>query len=641
MSTVFSKKVTFFYGSAIQTARTGRIGVQLLGNTKLISEAASAAYFNFYRLTPEWPSVMIVQKSEMYAINNESSAGNRHTKDLPHRGWPILLGLLLLAAPLVAKAQFIYTTNAGSLTITGYTGSGGAVTIPTNINGLTVTSIGNAAFTNATSLTSITIPGTVGSIGQGAFQDCTSLTNATLDDGVTNIGVSAFYYCPLLASATIPNSVSAIGDFAFYYCTSLGSLAIPGNPGAIGVSAFEGCLHLTNVLIADGVTSIGSSAFYYCPLLASVTIPSSVTNIGETPFGYCASLVSIGVDGQNADYSGANGALFDKSQTTLVEYPGGLGGAYTIPATVTNISSLAFVGCDGLTNVTIPGGVTSIQEQAFAFCANLDAITVETQNVVYSSLGGVLFDESQATLVEYPGGLQGNYTIPDSVTGIGDYAFAYTAVAGVTIPDRVATIGAFAFLGCAGLGSVTIPGSVSSIGLGAFELCAGLTNAVVGDGVASIGEDAFTYTSLTSVTIPGTVTSIGDSAFQYCANLASVFFQGNAPAADATVFAFDTGATAYYLAGATGWSSPFAGLPAELWNPVIQAGDGSFGVRGNQFGFDITGPPNIPIVVEAASNLANPVWIPLQSVSLTNGLFYFSEPMQTNGSSRYYRISSP
>ena len=97
--------------------------------------------------------------------------------------------------------------------------------------------------------------------------------------------------------------------------------------------------------------------------------------------------------------------------------------------------------------------------------------------------------------------------------------------------------------------------------------------------------------------------------------------------------------TVYYLPGTTGWSSTLsAGLPAVLWNPLIQAGDASFGVQNNQFGFNITGTTNLTIVVEACTNLASPVWTPLQTITLTNGSFYFSEPQRTNTPAAYYRI---
>ena len=188
-----------------------------------------------------------------------------------------------------------------------------------------------------------------------------------------------------------------------------------------------------------------------------------------------------------------------------------------------------------------------------------------------------------------------------------------------------------------------IPASVTNIGDGAFEQARILTSITIPNGVTSIGQYAFGECySLTSVMIPASVTSIGDQAFFYCLNVTSVYFHGNAPTADSTVFASDTNATIYCLPGTTGWGvfADNTGLTPVLWNPVIQAGDGSFGVRNNQFGFNITGTTNIPVMVEACNDLANPVWIPLQSLTLTNGLVYFSEPVQTNIAGRYYRIGS-
>src|SRR5712691_4247888 len=104
----------------------------------------------------------------------------------------IVLALALLALPAVVQAQFTYTTNNGAITITGYTGPGGDVTIPDTINGYPVTSIGYEAFYSCDSLTSVTIPNSVTSIGGYAFYYCTSLTNVTIPNSVTNIGSYAF-----------------------------------------------------------------------------------------------------------------------------------------------------------------------------------------------------------------------------------------------------------------------------------------------------------------------------------------------------------------------------------------------------------------------------------------------------------------
>ncbi len=255
--------------------------------------------------------------------------------------------------------------------------------------------------------------------------------------------------------------------------------------------------------------------------------------------------------------------------------------------------------------------------------------------------------DNTLTIIGYTGP-GGAVTIPSSinclpVTTIGCAFTACANLTSVTIPGSVASIGDFAFFSCASLTNITIPGSVTSIGDCAFLECASLTNVTIANGVTSIGTGSFALcTSLASVTIPCSVTNIIDFAFAECTSLASVYFMGNAPAADSPVFYGDN-VTVYYLPGATGWRvfSANTGLPAVLWNPLIQTGDGSFGVQNNQFGFNITGTANIPIVVEACADLTSPVWTPLQILTLTNGLFHFSDPQWTNYPGCYYRIRSP
>jgi len=271
----------------------------------------------------------------------------------------------------------------------------------------------------------------------------------------------------------------------------------------------------------------------------------------------------------------------------------------TIGTNVTSIGMQAFYNGYSLTNVTIPDSATNIGMQAFTGCEILPAITVATNNPAYSSLNGVLFNENQTLLIQYPGGLRGSYQIPDSVTNIGDYAFMYANY----------------------LTRVTIPDSVTNIGYRAFYSCLGLS----------------------IVTIGNSVTSIGDNAFIYCPVLTNVYFAGNAPTIDSSVF-YASASTFYYLPGTKGWATFNADsgfYPAVLWNPQAKTGNGSFGVQNNQFGFNITGTTNIPIVVEASTNLADGVWTPLQSCLVTNGSIYFSDPQWTNNPGRYYRISSP
>ena len=212
-----------------------------------------------------------------------------------------------------------------------------------------VTSIGNFAFNECTSLTSMTIPDSVTCIGNCAFRECSSLASVTIPDSVTSIGVYAFCACTSLKSVTIPDSVTSIGNYAFSYCTSLTGIWVDeGNShyfsDASGVlfnkdktvlaqcpGAFSG-----SYAIPDGVTSINDAAFVNCESLTSVTIPDGVTNIGYEVFAGCTSLANM-----------------------------------VLPNGVTRIGAEAFDWCTSMKSITIPDGVTSIGYDAFSNCKSL------------------------------------------------------------------------------------------------------------------------------------------------------------------------------------------------------------------------------------------------------------------------------
>jgi sugar lactone lactonase YvrE len=180
---------------------------------------------------------------------------------------------IAFAPNLTPPLPFTYTTNNGSITITGYTGTNAAVTIPSTINGLPVTGISNGAFSPSSSLTSLIIPNSVSSIGYDAFSECYNLTNVTIGSGVTNIGFAAFFDDFSLTSITIFNGVTSIGAYEFGYCTSLASITIPNSVTSIGGDAFEYCTNLTNIDFAGNAptptndTSVfqndGSAIAYY------------------------------------------------------------------------------------------------------------------------------------------------------------------------------------------------------------------------------------------------------------------------------------------------------------------------------------------------------------------------------------------
>ena len=302
-----------------------------------------------------------------------------------------------------------------------------------------VTTIGNLAFGWCESLTIINIPNSVTTIGNSAFDRCGSLTSITIPSsvvtiignpfdgwhGILNNESNAFIYedhvlfnknkTTLIAyraketNYTIPNSVTTIGEGAFSGCKSLISINIPNSVTTIGDSAFWGCASLTNINIPNSVTTIGNSAFEWCESLTNISIPNSVTTIGNWGFGTCKSLTSI-----------------------------------TIPNSVVTIIGNPFYGWHGILNN-------------------------ESKAFIYED--HVLFNKNKTILIAYRA--KGtNYTIPNSVTTIGNSAFWWCeSLTNINIPNSVTTIGDGAFCGCNSLTSINIPNSVTTIGEFAFGVC--------------------------------------------------------------------------------------------------------------------------------------------------------------------------
>jgi len=130
-------------------------------------------------------------------------------------------------------------------------------------------------------------------------------------------------------------------------------------------------------------------------------------------------------------------------------------------------------------------------------------------------------------------------------------------------------------------------------------------------------------------------------AFQNCPNLKALFFRGNAPSVALTAFSGTTNAIVYYLAGKSGWTGTFGGRPTALWLPVILTRDVDFGIRSNEFGFNLSWASGRTAVVEAGSNLAGEGWVPISTNVLASDTLYVRDPFWTNFSQRLYRIRSP
>ncbi len=405
----------------------------------------------------------------------------------------IVCTVIFLALPSSAsytEGLYTYTVTNGEATITDVdTSISGDIIIPSTLGGYPVTSIGNYAFYECTSLVSITIPDSVTNIGYDAFMACYklvevyNLSSLTITAGSTYNGYIGYYALNVYTSINEESKRHTTSEgYVFYvdgntiyligYAGDETQLTLPdnynGNSYTINKYAFYNCTSLESITIPDSVKSIGTSAFRKCTNLESVKIGNSVTSIGDNAFENCKSLQSI-----------------------------------TIPDSVESIGDDAFMSCGG-------AGAVYVTDIA-AWC------NISFGNSYSNPLHGAKNLYLNGTLVK-------DLVIPDSVESIGEYAFYnYNSLGSITIPDSVESIGKYAFYSCESLDSITIPDSVDNIGGCAFRGCLNLESVKIGNSVESIGNDAFeNCKSLQSITIPDSVTSIGYLAFYGCTSLESL-----------------------------------------------------------------------------------------------------------------------
>jgi hypothetical protein len=531
------------------------------------------------------------------------------------------------ADPTSPSGGFSFTVSGGDLTITGCDPScfSVAIVIPPSIGSDPVTSIAANAFANDF-LTSVGIPSSVTLIGDDAFYD-NDLTSVTIPDSVTSIGEGTFN-TNQLTSVTIPDSVTSIGDDAFQ-SNLLTSVTIPASVTTIGNYAFSSD-SLTSLNIPSSVTSIGADAFSGSSL-TSLTIPSSVTSIGADAF-FLNNLSTVTFLG-SAPTFGAD--VFAQNPSTIGYYyqhapgwsfvaPGSLGLANLIELVLTSPaggftfsisgSILAITGCDGdcPSSLAIPssiGGdsVTSIQAEAFEgesppTSPLLDFVTIPDS---VTSIGNFAFADN----------LLSSVTIPSSVTDLGVAAFQQNLLTSVVIPSSITTINASAFDLNFSLTSVTFLGSVTSIGDDAFHDDP-LGAVAIPTSVTSIGYYAFANSKLTTLTIPASVTSIDGNAFYGSMHLASVIFLGSAPVLGSNVFTFALPGDAYYYTDTTGWNvvtppdvapltlTPIA--PVSVSNITLAMSSGpNYDATGSTTSWSVTVPQDSATTIQSANYTLN------------------------------------
>lgn len=328
-------------------------------------------------------------------------------------------------------------------------------------------------------LKKIILPEGITDTGEISFYNCTALTDVTLPDGLTIINRNAFRSCYALKSIKLPETVTDIENLAFRSCTALENINIPEKVTKIREQAFYDCQKLKITKLPDNLESIEKQAFYGCIALESIDIPDKTKDIGEQAFLVCSGLTSLTI-GDGMINIGKEAFLYTSLQSVTIQSAQAIGES-------------AFFGCSSLSDVII-GHVKNIGESTFSSCTNLSSLNIE------------------------------------GTESIGDQAFKNcTSLASITLPQTITGIGTFAFAG-SGLTSITIPRSVKQISDGAFNGCTALKTATLEEGVETIGKNVFTNCKeLTDITIPSTVTSIGNYAFNICPKLATVTFAGETP----------------------------------------------------------------------------------------------------------------
>ena len=378
-----------------------------------------------------------------------------------------------------------------------------------------VTTIGSSAFSNCSSLSTVTLPETLRTIGGSAFSSCNKLKSITIPDSVKAIGNSAFFNCANLSDITLGFGITTISSSLFSRCTNLENIILPEGIKTIEYYAFENCTNLQEVTIPASMISIATTAFQNCPCLTDIYYNAYGEDWGyitgaDTAFSdsvtihYKDNIYGNGWCGVNAEWRLENGVLTISGSGAMYDYDCDWDYNYErlIPQTPWNSAT------NSITKIVIGNGITAIGTYAFMNCYGLSSVS-----------------------------------IPQSVRIIGDWAFSYCeSLCSIDLPDTLTSIGNGAFDNCSSLVSINIPYGISKISNDLFFNCTSLIGVSLPAGLTEIGERAFKWcSSLSEIQLPEGIKKIGDHAFLWCESLSVINIPDSVvELGDRAVFALDS-----------------------------------------------------------------------------------------------------
>ena len=324
-------------------------------------------------------------------------------------------------------------------------------------------------FKNLASLEKVTLPANLGQLGNEAFMGCPKLTTITIPASVKSLGTAAFAKTGLKEVIFAPGSMlTAIPANLFAECTNLTKIHLPASISKIDDGAFA-LTALTEIELPEELVTIGNQAFYGCSALTAIYIPGSVNTIGDQAFEGCSEITSLVL---------CNG--------------------------IKNIGNFAFADCIKIAAVSIPQSVTKIGDNPFTGCIGIKTFALDSANVNFNYIDGVLYDSIGYSLIYYSTTNDATrFVIPESVFEIKGGAFSGSKLVEIVLGSNIKAIPSRAFSGCEALENIVITNTITTIGDAAFMGC----------------------TALKTLSIPQSVTFIGEAAFANCKNLSTFIIE--------------------------------------------------------------------------------------------------------------------